>query len=468
MSACQNFAQQIHQLRKARQRSLMIDRLLNSFKFRKRPEMTDAKARPVSAPLEPDVASIARQSERPKRERPYVVLTPIVPKPVRAASGWFGGHPCLPSRTPWPEVDGEKGLFLCQIDLAFLPQNIWHGLGPRSGHLAFFLHPTMVNPAVLHVDGALEKRIGPPQCGADWFWPRDINRKLISPNKTNICWPINIASRVGPLPETMYMKKGQSPSLPDASKNEAFDIRQPEFQPFHSASLKLLVDQTNKRIAWSLKEAEKLVGQERLTSETRSRAEAYLFDLQQKTADIDVFLKTHINPLISQFNARAFRQLTEALSDMWIPTSRYRGTDKDGTPLAEFDRLSLFKSESGSLVHLNYLDHLKQYALALYDPNPTALSPAHRSRFEGIWAFEAKYETGAMGHAPLGQFGVPYGSGVIEIPYGPGTEYEVLLELPSSDLVGWTWGGEYHIVFLIKHDDLARGDFSKVISRVTN
>src|SRR5262249_54651580 len=53
--------------------------------------------------------------------------------------GWLGGCPHLPDPFSWPQRDGKPLHFLGQIDCAALPRDIWGGLGPRTGWLAFFV-----------------------------------------------------------------------------------------------------------------------------------------------------------------------------------------------------------------------------------------------------------------------------------------------------------------------------------------
>ena len=106
-----------------------------------------------------------------------------------------------------------------------------------------------------------------------------------------------------------------------------------------------------------------------------------------------------------------------------------------------------------------YAGSLYGEALRAYTDNPAALHPELRARLETIWRFESLHECGAMGHVPTGH---------IYTPFGPGSPNEVLLELPTSTLAGWTWGDNYSIVFIIKRADLASGNFHNVVFDITN
>lgn len=59
-------------------------------------------------------------------------------RPHGPETNWIGGDPKLPDPFRWPSRDGQPYQFLCQIDCATLPKELWGGLGPRTGWLAFF------------------------------------------------------------------------------------------------------------------------------------------------------------------------------------------------------------------------------------------------------------------------------------------------------------------------------------------
>src|SRR3546814_2817973 len=48
--------------------------------------------------------------------------------------------PRLAAGMEWPRIDDQPADFLAQIDCTALPPDLWGGLGPREGALAFFLH----------------------------------------------------------------------------------------------------------------------------------------------------------------------------------------------------------------------------------------------------------------------------------------------------------------------------------------
>jgi uncharacterized protein YwqG len=62
----------------------------------------------------------------------------ISARPHGPETSWIGGNPKLPDPFRWPSRDGQPYQFLCQINCATLPKELWGGLGPRTGWLAFF------------------------------------------------------------------------------------------------------------------------------------------------------------------------------------------------------------------------------------------------------------------------------------------------------------------------------------------
>ena len=58
--------------------------------------------------------------------------------------------------------------------------------------------------------------------------------------------------------------------------------------------------------------------------------------------------------------------------------------------------------------------------------------------------------------------------GHLYTPFGPGTENEVLLELRTSDLLGWCWGDMYTVVLFVARNDLAAGRFDRISAEITN
>jgi uncharacterized protein YwqG len=81
----------------------------------------------------------ASDTDLPDHHRNEVWLrASISARPHEPEQSWIGGDPKLPDPFRWPSRDGQPYQFLCQINCATLPKEVWGGLGPRTGWLAFF------------------------------------------------------------------------------------------------------------------------------------------------------------------------------------------------------------------------------------------------------------------------------------------------------------------------------------------
>jgi hypothetical protein len=80
----------------------------------------------------------------------------------------------------------------------------------------------------------------------------------------------------------------------------------------------------------------------------------------------------------------------------------------------------------------------------VYTEDPGRLPAAQRALFEPFWAHSARQETGSIGTDDL------------RVPTGPGRA-ELLLELPSSELLGWMFGEGRALRIYAQPGDLARG-----------
>ena len=58
--------------------------------------------------------------------------------------------------------------------------------------------------------------------------------------------------------------------------------------------------------------------------------------------------------------------------------------------------------------------------------------------------------------------------GFIYRPHGQSTPNEVILELQTSDLIGWIWGDIYSVVLTIARKDLAKGRYDNIMVDITN
>ena len=92
-----------------------------------------------------------------------------------------------------------------------------------------------------------------------------------------------------------------------------------------------------------------------------------------------------------------------------------------------------------------------------YSKSPDALPPPIRSHFEAIWQDEAAHEMAGMGHLPF------------RYVHRFDLDRDVtLLELPTSNLMGWMFGDVDTLVLTMSKKDLAAGRFDAVITQVSN
>src|SRR3546814_12881882 len=80
------------------------------------------------------------------------LLPQIPPRDAISTNSWLGGRPRLAAGMEWPRIDDQPADFLAQIDCTALPPDLWGGLGPLEGALAFFLHRRRPRPE--------ERRVG--------------------------------------------------------------------------------------------------------------------------------------------------------------------------------------------------------------------------------------------------------------------------------------------------------------------
>jgi hypothetical protein len=120
----------------------------------------------------------------------------------------------------------------------------------------------------------------------------------------------------------------------------------------------------------------------------------------------------------------------------------------------------LQRSASGLLLTWNQLrSALAAHAYAR-NPAAPALPAPVLAYFLERWRYEAGFEMACMG-------GTSQGYTDIADPEDE-DRTALLLELPESTLFGWSWGDVENLVVAMPIDALRRGDFSKVVSGVTN
>ncbi|SNZ21152.1 DUF1963 domain-containing protein [Cohaesibacter gelatinilyticus] len=398
-----------------------------------------------------------RMKETARAEtRPIAVLKPQIPIGAGPSAGWFGGKTALPEKMPWPEQDGKKLVFVGQIDLAALPQDLWSGLGPRSGWLAIFLPAEgELKPTLLHFEGPLAEVATPlsRQFPNDASWTRCHDFKnpetFVLPK-----WPIVVERRSG-----NEQHEIGAPIL--AEDQQSGTLIDPAYHPFNEQTTSLLLDCLSETVIDMAKSIVRFPAMKKLRPE-----DAAWFERQKP-----IMLSTFVRFFEIEGQMRAERKICEHRINGYIKELQkldcydfeYSRTDGDGyceLVLREtklLDPLPVRTSIEGWWSRYNA--SLTNHALTAYTSKSQALPKALQDRLEATWQKEAQQGMGVMGHAPVGHIYTPHG---IESPN------EILLELPTSKLTGWIWGDCYSLVLLIKRSDLKKGDFSSIMYDITN
>lgn len=174
----------------------------------------------------------------PSGRRPGAWLRAALrPGEISTEVGWMGGNPRLPDGFEWPTRNSRPYVFLCQINCACLPAEIWDGRGPRTGWLAFFSE-YLAGRADMRVIHAPD--LGPERRN-DEAWVKDVGplyridstfeRFIGSP----VSWPLEIvrpADGKSARPPRLRQRPGSS---------EEKLVAAPEHRPFDWDTLELLL-----------------------------------------------------------------------------------------------------------------------------------------------------------------------------------------------------------------------------------
>lgn len=385
-------------------------------------------------------------------DRPVVLLHPQLPITAKCEAGWFGGQAALPEGMKWPERDGEKLLFLGQINLAALPSGLWSGVGPRSGWLGFFLPMKWPHkPTVLHFDGPLVDTKGPPPNSADWTRSHDFN----SPKTFALPrWPVVIETMSG----QDYLARCEQPSETRDAEGSLLD---PAYHPFDGETVAVLLEALNTAITGATQAVIRFPHMKKIRAEDAdwfARGREVMLDTFVRFLEIEGRMKA-----ISRPDAKDIATMIDELARLATYDFRYMRNDGEG--FCEFEFLEgklLDPRPVFSNLRSWWYRHeagLRNHALRAYTSGGEPLPRPLRERLEDEWRRETTIGLGAMGHAP---------SGHIYTPHGPDSPNEVLLELHTRRMAGWIWADCYSLVILINREALARGDFSEVMFDITN
>ena len=331
----------------------------------------------------------------------------------------LGGRPRLPDALDWPCIDGVKGDFLAQIACADLPPDLWDGLGPRKGWLAFFAHPVTGEAVALHLTEEGPPRDVPQGAGDAIFAPHggigfgDLAALAVCAFPE---WPVDVvAVRAGDPDPRDEAAPG------DATDAAEYDIADPAFHPFDWDSLRLMATVLDRRLA-------RLVGGGEANRAAAASA-AEIVAIIRDSADQHPFTAADATAVMAALHA--IRWVPDAAAGPALPLTRH----DPRAPLWVHDYRALL------------FDHAKHAWCA----DPSRLSAPARAWFEPLWQDLAAREMAAMGPP------------VLPVPGFDPERDAVLLELPTSGLMSRRIGErEGALLVTIRKADLAAGDFSKV------
>lgn len=380
-------------------------------------------------------------------------MLPIVPG--RTPSSWVGGSPTLPAGTPWPQMDEEPGHFLCQIDCAALPAALWDGLGPRHGWLRIF--------AKAYLDIPEEAFTG--------IWTEELGTPHTGPDAGNADWIASTSRRRGGTQLTYWpLEVSQATALDLATGNrmagfqayrhtEGMDLLDPRFRPFNPKTLRLLIDVLRQSVTaardfpdhWLARHKTPNAEDQAYLDAYRSRIALVVEQFEAWVAGVEARL-TSAPVFPSDLEAEM-----QALSQIHVPRAGKQTAqvpfEEDLTPLTAAP--PVLRSNWPQ----DYREGLYDLAKTAYVADPGSLPDAQRTFFEDVWREDAAYAALTLGATPRG---------FSRAEYGPEADHEMLMELTSSPLLNWMWGDTYNLVLIIRREDLARNDFSRLVGEITN
>ena len=420
-------------------------------------------------------------------QEPVVVrLAPQIPiREHEAPRSWLGGEPEMPAGADWPEVDGRPAVFLAQVCCADLPADLWDGLGPREGWLAFFLHPEDYRMQGLHLTARGPARPGPALGEESWFNPAGGLATKTLPHAAKRAfprWPVDV---VTVRPGDPDPRLGGDADATFKLYKQGYDLASPEHQPFDWDSTLAMLDIVEERVSaraesstahadrlpeqlrgvlQKLKDAEQSAEPPDNLEILRSHARhlPVLIDATDRAREMIVTAAAELQPIARAVRERAGRVpfspaevaplMTRLREIEWLHVRRPTAVELEETvlPLTVHDPDAPLWAADFETLRFDWAKHA-------YCRSPSSLPPAVRDFYERLWRDLAPHEMAGMGHVPFNYVHA----------FDPATEV-TLIELPSSDLMSWMFGDVDNLVVTMTKADLAAGDFSALKVQVSN
>ncbi|GHA48720.1 hypothetical protein GCM10008927_12310 [Amylibacter ulvae] len=380
------------------------------------------------------------QREAKERENPPTSLRIVPQVPIRtdvAYNSWFGGHPYLPDEANWPVAPNDHMHFLAQINCADIHPHVWGGAGPRKGWLVVFLTESWPpTPLILYTQTLGKPRSAPTPSDKmqQWFEPKMETGLVYQPVSPR--WPVQFGVHTMGMDDPFDWQEDNAitgPARPDPRTAIPFDIQQPHFRPFDWAStlhvLKFIKTQKQ--------------------SQRSAFVDRNAMKLKSNTMNPDQLAQ--YNQTVSQMDGQLskFQMLLDTAQNQ-AQTKPFTDTELE----ASFGLVSFFFGET--FFQDNQRDYQRamyEYCKHLYTQAPNSLPDTHRAYYESLWAFDARREIGAVGNIPRGN---------IDLFIGQDSDDVVLLELPSSAMMGWVWAENRDLVITMKRSDLRHSYFGNL------
>lgn len=379
-----------------------------------------------------DIASdVIRQGNGGRRPVPGPDVTPHrarieVILPPAPSDSWLGGRPCLPVDVKWPSIQDAPATFIGQFALKDLPTGIWGGLGPKEGWLVIFAGHEGNSVRVLHTKTLGETREYPSgytHFGTELTSDKSAIANILYGDTSRMIsrWPVRIVPDDASHNPNDHRDEDQSRAGFYVSKEAVdFDLCNPIWAPFD----------------WPLTQALMAMGLD-LVAQAENLPQWYLEKLEREGVDLSK-------------NAEHNRVLREKLENLSARidqmAARYAFSDEIRRVL--FDELAgLYWTDKQLLWSLSRPEILKtyeSYARQHYAKDPAALPHEIRQKFEPFWLKQAESEMGFIGGE------------ISEAFQAAGhRDQAVLLDLNSSDLIGWIFGDVSQLGVFLSADHLA-------------
>lgn len=387
----------------------------------------------------PGVKSGAKPTETRKIDSPTVSLSLPVPPGVSQPSSWIGGRPRLPRNIEWPTHDGVPCMFLAQISCTELPSPLWGGAGPRTGWLAFFVGEKNANYIhVMHVAATGPERAPPKGTSLQTGWCNSrFGRAPVPPDLVSFDaprWPIRIdpitpkaIARSTPSPAQKYARDDNPRWTAELSASPSDHT----YEPFDRPSARLYLRSAQ---LWCKQALDRLPTGDGARQGTLDASVRY----RRAIVEIDTLERALEGVAGTQsFSLAAWYPLFDRLCQMADPSVA-------DTP--EVPAPGIVETSGGAQGWLVCYDRLRaDHAKKIYATDPAALPDPVRAHYETLWSFDARHETARMGGLEQGDVGM---------------QSAVLLQLPTSELMGWSFGDLDSLKVTVPIAGLERLDFS--------